>query len=105
MQLLYLLSTFYMIKNNEMGKDSGISRNNHHNLLMGRVTARYAMEWMTLCRVGTQRGVLEHLVPVVYSYGVWTKEHLRQPRNTQHELHEMHECVAARRSGDRRDGR
>ena len=65
MQLLYLLSTFYMIKNNEMGKDSGISRNNHHNLLMGRVTARYAMEWMTLCRVGTRRGVSEPLVPVV----------------------------------------
>ena len=90
---------------NDMDKDSGISRNNHHNLLMGRVTARYAMEWMTLCRVGTQRGVLEHLVPVVYSCGVWTKEHLRQPKNTQHDLHEMHECVAARRSSDRRDGR
>ena len=49
---------------NEIDKDSGISRNNHHNLLMGRVTARYAMEWMTLWRVGARRGVSEPLVPV-----------------------------------------
>ena len=57
----------------EFAKDSVISRNKHHNLLMGRVTARYAMEWMTRWRVGTRRGVSEHLVPVVWLEGVRTK--------------------------------